>query len=179
MRKALRCGFERLEILGKNDAILRVRNNREAADFLKPFCNDPINLAILRNLVDEHFDDPHRLTTEQILEKVGVLLVSGRIKILRSIRAGGARNSAQEETHSQNGSASPPPGNTSWIEINLRDESGQPVAGKRYRIKLPDGSTQEGTLDDFGHAEYYSINQGKCQVSFPDLNDDEWGLLQR
>jgi len=62
----------------------------------------------------------------------------------------------------------------SWVEINLKDADGNPVPGERYRIKLPDGSVQEGALDAFGHAEYYEINRGNCDVGFPDLDDMEW-----
>jgi hypothetical protein len=179
MRKALRWDCERLEILGKNDSILQFRDLRSAADFLRTFSHDPQQMAILRCMVAEHCPDPHRLTTEQILRQLGSLLVCGRIKILRSVRAEGEQGSVQEEPRSRTESASSPPGNAAWIEINLRDSSGQPVARERYRIKLPDASVQEGTLDDFGHAEYYSINRGNCQVSFPDLEDEDWEWMRR
>ena len=174
MRRVLRGGFEQLEFLGKNDSILKFRDVREAAEFLRPFSRAPQKMALLRSIAAEHGLDVHRMTAEQILVQVGLLLVNGKIKILRSIHAGGTRAEAQEESSAQTGSSGPPPKKADWIEINLRDASGQPVAQERYRIKLPDGSIQEGALDAFGHAEFYEIHRGSCEVSFPDLEDDEW-----
>ncbi len=63
----------------------------------------------------------------------------------------------------------------SWIEIELVDEEGNPVAGERYRVTLPDGSTvAEGTLDDKGFAHIGNIDPGTCKVTFPDLDREAW-----
>jgi type VI secretion system secreted protein VgrG len=59
-----------------------------------------------------------------------------------------------------------------WIEINLVDEAGQPVPGERYKIKLPDGTVDEGTLDDKGHARVAGIDPGSCQITFPGRDKD-------
>ncbi len=93
----------------------------------------------------------------------------------------GSRKS-ESEPEAQHSEANGParvgaPAQKSWIEINLKDAKGNPVAGERYRIKLPDGSVQEDNLDAFGHAEYYEINRGECEVSFPDLEDYEWNKV--
>lgn len=61
-----------------------------------------------------------------------------------------------------------------WIEINLVDEMGQPVPGERYKIKLPDGTVSEGTLDDKGHARVAGIDPGSCDITFPDREKDAW-----
>ena len=61
-----------------------------------------------------------------------------------------------------------------WIEINLVDEIGKPIPGERYKIKLPDGSVDEGTLDDQGHARIDSIDPGSCEISFPDREKHAW-----
>lgn len=61
-----------------------------------------------------------------------------------------------------------------WIEIELKDDDGNPVPGERYRIKLPDGSTREGSLDANGRARADGINPGTAQVSFPDIDADDW-----
>ena len=63
---------------------------------------------------------------------------------------------------------------TSWIEIELVDDDGQPVPGERYRIELSDGSTAEGTLDEKGQARVEGIEPGSCKVTFPDLDQDTW-----
>ena len=61
-----------------------------------------------------------------------------------------------------------------WIEIALKDTDGAAVAGERYRIKLPDGSTREGALDANGRARVDGIDPGTAQVCFPEIDADDW-----
>lgn len=63
---------------------------------------------------------------------------------------------------------------SSWIEIEMVDENGQPVPGERYQITLPDGSVASGTLDEKGLARVEGIEPGTCQVTFSDLDEDAW-----
>ncbi len=64
---------------------------------------------------------------------------------------------------------------TSWIEITLVDDEGDPVAGERYRVTLPDGSTlAEGTTDDKGFARVSHIDPGICKVTFPNIDGRAW-----
>jgi len=63
----------------------------------------------------------------------------------------------------------------SWIEINLVDDEGMPVAGERYRVTLPDGSTiAEGTTNEKGFARVNNIDPGSCKVTFPNLDGRAW-----
>jgi hypothetical protein len=57
-----------------------------------------------------------------------------------------------------------------WIEIELLDEEGEPVAGETYEIALPDGSVASGTLDEKGFAG--RRHRSVPQVSFPNLDQD-------
>jgi hypothetical protein len=62
-----------------------------------------------------------------------------------------------------------------WIGIELYDEdTGAPIPNERYRLVLPDGSTQEGNLDENGRAEVDEIDFGVCKVTFPDIHAKEW-----
>jgi hypothetical protein len=61
-----------------------------------------------------------------------------------------------------------------WIEIELLNTDGKPVAGVEYEIEFPDGSVQKGTLDSNGKARYDQIKPGQCQVRFPGLHAKEW-----
>jgi hypothetical protein len=61
-----------------------------------------------------------------------------------------------------------------WVAIKMVDMEDRPVSGLRYRIHLPDGSTQEGTLGADGVAKYEDIEGGTCDVSFPDLDAKAW-----
>ncbi|MBU0618148.1 MAG: hypothetical protein KKI02_10560, partial [Planctomycetes bacterium] len=61
-----------------------------------------------------------------------------------------------------------------WVEIVLVDEEGEPCAGERYRIVLPDGTIKEGTLDANGKARVSGIDPGSCEVTFPRLDVESW-----
>lgn len=61
-----------------------------------------------------------------------------------------------------------------WVEILLVDLDGKPVPNVRYRVTLPDGTIQEGRLNEHGQAGYYKIEPGECKVTFPDLDKDAW-----
>jgi hypothetical protein len=68
------------------------------------------------------------------------------------------------------------PTQTTWIAIELIDEAGQPIPGVAYQVTLPDGSTQEGTLDSAGKAMIRGIDPpGQCGVTFPQLDQQTWG----
>lgn len=62
----------------------------------------------------------------------------------------------------------------SWIEIELKDDDGNPVANEPYSVKLPDGSVAEGTTDNKGGAKIEGFKPGGCEVMFPRLDKDEW-----
>jgi uncharacterized protein (DUF2345 family) len=63
---------------------------------------------------------------------------------------------------------------TAWIEISLVDDDDQPVPGARYRVTLPDGSVDEGTLDAEGFARVEGFEPGQCKVSFPEMDERDW-----
>ncbi len=66
------------------------------------------------------------------------------------------------------------PKKTSWVEIELVDDEGLPVAFEPYRVQLPNGQTIEGTLDGRGQARIEGIDPGNCKVTFPDRDAKDW-----
>jgi hypothetical protein len=70
--------------------------------------------------------------------------------------------------------SSRPDAELSWVEIELLDEEGLPVAGRSYVLELPDGATRSGSLDSRGRAMVRGIAPGQCKVTFPDLDRDAW-----
>lgn len=62
------------------------------------------------------------------------------------------------------------PAKSSWIEIELVDQDGQPVAHERYRVTPPGGKPIEGFLDANGFARVGGIEPGTCAVTFPGLD---------
>jgi hypothetical protein len=68
------------------------------------------------------------------------------------------------------------PQSVHFIELELVDQDEKPVGGEAYSIKLPDGRTVNGKLDNNGRATVNGIkNPGSCQVSFPNLDVSVWG----
>ncbi|MGH8444437.1 MAG: carboxypeptidase-like regulatory domain-containing protein, partial [Solimonas sp.] len=64
---------------------------------------------------------------------------------------------------------------THYVEVELVDEAGQPVAGEAVRVTLPDGETvSQGTTDEKGLFKITNIDPGSVQISFPDLDDQAW-----
>jgi hypothetical protein len=62
-----------------------------------------------------------------------------------------------------------------FIEFTLKDkDTGDPIPGERYRVKLPDGSTREGRTDANGRVRVDGIPAGECQISYPDIDADSW-----
>jgi len=64
---------------------------------------------------------------------------------------------------------------TSWIEIELVDEIGQPVPNEEYEITAPNGEViKKGHLDANGLAHVSIPEPGTCQVCFPNLDARAW-----
>lgn len=61
-----------------------------------------------------------------------------------------------------------------WIEIRLIDQDDQPVPGIKYRLKITDGSVREGALDAEGKIRVTGIDPGTCEISFPELDSNDW-----
>jgi hypothetical protein len=70
----------------------------------------------------------------------------------------------------------PSPGTAehTWVAIRLLDEEGRPLAGARYRIKLPSENWRDGTLDRDGRARFECLESGSAQLEFPEFDDSEW-----
>ncbi len=67
---------------------------------------------------------------------------------------------------------------TSWIEIELVDEIGQPVPNEAYEITASDGTTiRKGNLDQNGQAHVGVPDPGTCQITFPNLDAAAWERL--
>ncbi|MFZ5897506.1 MAG: hypothetical protein ACOY0T_41035 [Myxococcota bacterium] len=65
-----------------------------------------------------------------------------------------------------------PPPETSFIAVNLLDQDGNPVIGRRWIIELPDGSKHEGRTDAEGWARVRGFTQdGAAKVMFPEFDE--------
>lgn len=68
----------------------------------------------------------------------------------------------------------PPEPERTWIEVQLFTQDNQPVASRRVRIELPDGSLIERTTDAEGLCRADGIDPGTCKVTLLDLDQAAW-----
>ncbi len=66
------------------------------------------------------------------------------------------------------------PNKPSWVEIELKDNQGQPVPNETYEVRLADGTLFRGALDGNGQARIEGIDPGTCQITFPKLDGKSW-----
>ena len=53
-----------------------------------------------------------------------------------------------------------------YLELELKDEDGNPIKGAGYKVYLPNGAIKEGVLDDNGYAKVENVPPGEAKVSF-------------
>lgn len=59
-----------------------------------------------------------------------------------------------------------------WIEIELADEDGAPVANEEFLVVLPNGEAVRGYLDATGTQHFGPFEDaGSCEVTFPNLDE--------
>ena len=56
-----------------------------------------------------------------------------------------------------------------YIEIELKDPQGDPVADEKYKLILADGTEKEGTLNADGYARVEGVPPGQYTIEFPDI----------
>jgi hypothetical protein len=66
------------------------------------------------------------------------------------------------------------PEEKTWVEVELVTTDGQPVANRRVRLELPDGSTVERTTDSQGLCRADGIDPGNCKVTLLDVDQVAW-----
>jgi len=54
-----------------------------------------------------------------------------------------------------------------WVEIELKDEDGNPMANQDYVVHLPDGKEKKGKLDGQGRAVERDLPPGRYRLEFP------------
>jgi hypothetical protein len=106
---------------------------------------------------------------------IRTLLIARRLVILeprvgpRTWIGGGTKTRRDEAEETP--PTTPTETETHYIEVELVDRAGHPVAGERYRIVLPDGAAREGSLDRDGKVRLEPVAAGMCSISFPSLTD--------
>ena len=63
---------------------------------------------------------------------------------------------------------------TSWIEVLLVDDDGQPIVNEPYVIEDPAGRIWQGTTNLSGMTRIEGIDPGSCKISFPSIPAQDW-----
>ena len=182
-----------VHLLEPHDSMLRVHTRlefhslTEVLDFLPRSVEDEFQRRLLRETLARLEWQVYQLTDEEVLRHIALHVVSGALRVVvrdypyhHLARASGGGSgamsggglTAREQKRPPVKVESPPlppmvKTQLTWVEIELVDMAGKPVPHARYRIELPDGQFQEGTL-----ARADEIEPGTCWISFPDYDKD-------
>lgn len=120
-----------------------------------------------------------RMDDQSVIEQLAARVEAGQVVLFSRRSAGGTWTYRDEpEVQQAEEAVLRAPAETTWVEVRLVDEEGEPVPGERYRIKTPDGTVREGKLNYLGKTRVDAIEQpGECLVCFPDLDADAWEPL--
>jgi len=186
MRLFLHDGPAHLQILPRHD-VREFRDAGAAREFLRPLLADPGNRAEVRGAVSA----AATWSDEELLEQLALRVVSDGLQIvscfdsyLGSLHAASAAAAPPPEQRTtplqdedaalEERAAAPGPEETHFLEIELLDEEGKPVANEAYFIELPDGSTISGRTGADGKARIDGIDPGTARVSFPDRDQSAY-----
>jgi hypothetical protein len=65
-----------------------------------------------------------------------------------------------------------------WVQLELVDQDGQPVANEPFEVEDSNGNVRKGVLDEKGFGEVGGLAPGECQVSFPERQWKHWLQLE-
>jgi hypothetical protein len=63
-----------------------------------------------------------------------------------------------------------------WIELEVLDTEGVPLAGERFLLTDPAGKEHSGNLNRQGFVRIEPILAGNCKVRFPGVDECEWAM---
>jgi hypothetical protein len=141
---------------------------------------DPSLLARLRDVVGMHSALPSAqgVLDAEVLRHLGRLLQTERLLAIECIEVRRELPDLPRKPLKELPRGVPVPledeNQKTWVEIELLS-GGKPVPNERYRIKVPGGVIEEGTLDAKGRARIVNLEEGVCEVSFPGIDGREWG----
>lgn len=145
--------------------------------FIDEVKDDPAAMRNLRAVVAERNQEIRRdrsLSDDEVKDWIVRLLASRELLLAREWPPHGAATQSKKAEATPATAATPLRSVKTWIEIELLDDSGQPVPAEAYQIELPDGRLVRGRLDSEGKARFRNIDSGTCQVSFPEIDASEW-----
>jgi uncharacterized Zn-binding protein involved in type VI secretion len=65
-------------------------------------------------------------------------------------------------------------GKKGWFEATILDKNGDPISNEDYIVVLPDKKEVRGKTDSDGRIDRMYCDEGNIELSFPNLNADDW-----
>ena len=160
-----------------------VPDKEAAARFVSEIMAVREGLTRLQSVVAEQARSPVRLEGPALSRAAATMLANGTIGLFQRVD-GGAEGRKEEDKKPVDEGPRPrpivipgpkgPPPVRHWVEIELKDEDGDPLAKEPYEITLADGTVSAGVLDENGRARLDGVAAGQCKVSFPQIDAREW-----
>ncbi|MEO8383096.1 MAG: hypothetical protein ABI779_25795 [Acidobacteriota bacterium] len=191
MRLFLQDGPARLQILSPSH-LRQFRDVAAAREFLRPLIAQAGNLIAVRRELSPAIASSEGELLDELARRIaheGLYVVSCADTYLTSIQgtlteaagaAGGTAAAAaaaaqttplqDEEAAQEEREQAAQTEEMHFIELELLDDAGLPVANEAYFVELPDGSTKSGRTDDKGRARVEGVDPGTAKISFPDMD---------
>jgi hypothetical protein len=195
MRLFLQDGPARLQILSPSH-MRQFRDVEAAREFLRPLIAQAGNNTAIRRVLGPTLAITDGELLDALAKRVvsdGLFVVSCADTWLASIQgtltesssssssAAASSSSAaatttplQDEEAAQAASTADQVEETHYIEIELVDDEGKPVANEAWFVELPDGTTKSGRTDAKGYARIDGIDPGTAKITFPDMDKDTY-----
>jgi len=182
MRLFLDDGPSHVQLLPRSEA-RDFRDVAAAREYLRPLV--AANAAAVRTALAGSTAGSRAVNDADLLDELAERVVSDGLLVISCAEAyfgalGAAASAAtmasattplqDEDAAAEEKAASQQPADKHWIEIELLDDSGLPVANERYVIELPDGSMITGYTGSNGKARVDDVDPGTAKVSFPALD---------
>ena len=173
MRKVLRKGFQKIEILKRHESrpgesFKIFRDRFSALNYLNPFMRDPLSIInIRRNLCGSSLNrDFFRLSDHQVLEQLAWRLASGQFMIVELPLEMPVWGYIEPEDEEEEAAAEAVvPATEHWIKLQIvDDDTNEPVEGVPLKIKLPTGEVKEFKSDKNGTVEVKGVPEGTWDI---------------
>ena len=161
------------------DHVIPSGDSDTAASILKSLRSEPTAMGALRTLFEQR-GGPRRADDEVVLAAVAELVRSGSVILGRRMFTGKvtdlqqAEQVAQAARQAQRTQQPVAATEKTWIEVEVVDELGNPMANLKYALKLADGSERTGVLDSQGRVRASGIDPGQCTFSLVEADGREW-----
>lgn len=168
MRLFLQDGFARVQILSRGH-VREFRDVGAAKEFLRPLLADGLNAETVRRILGDGGDPVEALAQRIVAEGLQVVSCAEHRYGAATVAAQGTATTTPLQDQ-QAAQQQPAATTDHFIEIELVDDGGKPVANAAYVIELPDGTQKTGRTDGAGKARITGIDPGTAKVSFPDFD---------